>query len=88
MGTSYSMLYREDSNEYKVSSANCAAVSEPVENCKTYGANQVCQQCKDGYLLNTTTKLLCEKLDLPNCLKKKFTGDHVECVECASGYRL
>lgn len=36
MGTSYSILYRKESDEYKVASAKCAEVNETIDNCKFY----------------------------------------------------
>ena len=57
-------------------------MTNPINNCKFYGANMICIQCHDGYLLREDTKLECKKLDIPNCSEYKFSSDNIECKVC------
>ena len=67
---------------YFFSFSKCVVIEKPIENCLYYVYEEMCSQCKEGYLV-TQTKKECFKINtIPNC----GFYSNVSCRTCVDGY--
>ena len=86
MGVNFSILYKKESEEYKIKQPNCDQSGlNLIQNCRFYDENKNCMICEDNYFIGANSTE-CYLRDVSNCVE--YDDVNKVCTKCANTFSL